>query len=71
MRLNPFNQADPSSRLPGYLQNGTTENIVWQFKLLAVFMVGTFVWEEYKSLQFDVDMLKKKVRSLEKNTPQS
>lgn len=37
-----FRAADPSRRLPVWLQNGTKENVIWQIKLAGVYLV--FVW---------------------------
>lgn len=37
-----FKHADPTRRTPTYLQNGTQENVIWQLKLLAVFL--GFMW---------------------------
>jgi len=42
-----FKAADPTRRLPVYLQNGTKENIIWQFKLLGVYLLGAYTWDKY------------------------
>jgi hypothetical protein len=40
-----FRHADPTRRLPVYLQPYTAENLVWQLKLTAVLMAGILVYE--------------------------
>ena len=48
-----FKHADPTRRTPVYLQAYTKENIVWQLKLTAVFILGTYVWgriQEYREI---------------------
>lgn len=38
-------RADPSRRLPTYLQPRTLENLVWQLKLLPVVFAGVLVYD--------------------------
>lgn len=33
-----WRHADPSSKIPPYLQNRTVENLKWQLKLLSIFV---------------------------------
>lgn len=46
MRL-AFKTADPSRRIPVWLQNGTKENLVWQLKLTALYVAGTYAYGKY------------------------
>lgn len=39
-----FKHADPSRRLPMYLQPNTVENVTWQLKLLGVYIAGMMVY---------------------------
>lgn len=36
---------NPDSRLPGYLQNHTKENMIWQLKLTGLMIAGIWIWE--------------------------
>ena len=50
LRMN-FRTADPSRRIPTYLQANTKENIVWQLKLtglLFVYILGRGVYDEWQ-----------------------
>lgn len=50
-----FRHADPSSRIPPFLQARTIENVTWQLKLLGIFIVctlGKAAWEDYQRRQF-------------------
>lgn len=40
-----FKHADPTRRMPTYLQAHTVENLVWQLKLTGVLLVGIIVYE--------------------------
>lgn len=40
-----FKSADPTRRVPVYLQAYTKENVVWQLKLTAVFLAGMYALE--------------------------
>ena len=40
-----FKPADPTRRIPVYLQAYTKENVIWQLKLTAVFLAGMYVWD--------------------------
>lgn len=40
-----FKHADPTRRLPVYLQANTAENFVWQLKLTAVLLTGYLAYE--------------------------
>lgn len=40
-----FRKADPSKRMPVWLQNGTKENLIWQLKLAVVFTVGMYAYD--------------------------
>jgi hypothetical protein len=42
-----FKDADPTRRTPVYLQSHTKENMIWQFKLLGVFLVVMTAWDRY------------------------
>lgn len=46
-----FKTADPTRRIPTYLQAHTKENMVWQLKLTALFFVYiglAEVWDRYQ-----------------------
>jgi hypothetical protein len=43
-----FRHADPTRRIPTYLQAHTVENLVWQLKLTAVLIAGYVVYETVK-----------------------
>lgn len=40
-----FRPADPTRRLPVYLQAYTKENAIWQFKLIAAYFLAYTVYE--------------------------
>lgn len=40
-----FKHADPTRRIPVYLQARTVENLVWQLKLTAVLIAGYVAYE--------------------------
>lgn len=39
-----FRPADPSRRIPVYLQAYTKENFIWQLKLTGLLFAGTYAW---------------------------
>lgn len=41
-----FRTADPTRRIPTYLQTNTKENIIWQLKLTALILLGFTVWDK-------------------------
>jgi hypothetical protein len=47
-----FKTADPSRRIPVWLQNGTKENLVWQLKLTALYVAGTYAKGKYDDWQW-------------------
>lgn len=44
MDIFKWKPVNPDSRLPGYLQNHTKENMIWQFKLLGVLFIGIWIY---------------------------
>lgn len=40
-----FKPADPSRRMPVWLQAYTKENFIWQIKLAVVYLVGIYAHE--------------------------
>jgi hypothetical protein len=52
MKLN-WKPVNPDSRLPGYLQNHTKENAIWQLKLTAVFIAGMWIYDYVQTKRED------------------
>lgn len=50
MRLN-WKPVNPDSRLPGYLQNHTKENMIWQLKLCGVFLIVMIVSDKIQVMR--------------------
>lgn len=48
-----FRPANPSSRRPAWLQNGTKENVIWQLKLAVLYIAGISLkdWYEERKLK--------------------
>lgn len=55
-----FKPADPTRRIPTWLQNGTKENVIWQFKMMALVVAGAFVKDWYDQRQEEKNLAPKK-----------
>lgn len=51
-----FKTADPTRRIPTYLQAHTKENLIWQLKLTAVLMVAMEAYNWYDERKFQQKM---------------
>lgn len=48
-----FKPADPTRRMPSWLQNHTKENFIWQLAMTAVVLGGFAVKDKYDEWKFE------------------
>ena len=55
-----FKNADPTRRMPVWLQNGTKENVVWQLKLTGLMIAGFWIYDLYEQHKYRKEFKKNK-----------